>query len=140
MSVKVELSRIESSQVIEVLKDLPKEKWDQYQYLGNCPPTPPLTQHSTLTCYQLTVVELNKERKPEQKTQHNEEQKNNSSKGKEKVITPCFASSFDLFINVTKQREQGKVRETLNAADIKKKKKTNAEKRSHFPFDKLLIK
>ena len=21
------------------------EKWDQYQYLGNCPPTPPLTQH-----------------------------------------------------------------------------------------------
>ena len=19
--------------------------WDQYQYLGNCPPTPPLTQH-----------------------------------------------------------------------------------------------
>ena len=21
------------------------ESWDQYQYLGNCPPTPPLTQH-----------------------------------------------------------------------------------------------
>ena len=20
------------------------KKWDQYQYLGNCPPTPPLTQ------------------------------------------------------------------------------------------------
>ena len=27
---------------------------DQYQYLGNCPPTPPLT----LTCYQWTVVEV----------------------------------------------------------------------------------
>ena len=22
----------------------PHYKWDQYQYLGNCPPTPPLTQ------------------------------------------------------------------------------------------------
>ena len=21
-----------------------EEKWDQYQYLGNCPSTPPLTQ------------------------------------------------------------------------------------------------
>ena len=21
------------------------ERWDQYQYLDNCPPTPPLTQH-----------------------------------------------------------------------------------------------
>ena len=33
---------------------------DQYQYLGNCPPTPPPTQHPTLTltCCQLTVVEL----------------------------------------------------------------------------------
>ena len=31
-----------------------KEYLDQYQYLGNCPPTPPLT----LICYQLTVVEL----------------------------------------------------------------------------------
>ena len=45
MSVKFELSRIESSQDIKVLKDVAKEKWDQYQYLGNCPPTPPLTQH-----------------------------------------------------------------------------------------------
>ena len=58
MSVKFELSRIESSQDIKVLKDVAKEKWYQYQYLGNCPPTPPLTQHLTLTCYQLTVVEL----------------------------------------------------------------------------------
>ena len=29
----------------------PIKSVDQYQYLGNCPPTPPLT------CYQLTVVE-----------------------------------------------------------------------------------
>ena len=29
---------------------------DQYQYLGNCPPTPNPTL--TLTCCQLTVVEL----------------------------------------------------------------------------------
>ena len=24
------------------------EKWDQYQYLGNCPPTPPLTQQQSI--------------------------------------------------------------------------------------------
>ena len=77
---------------------------------------------------------------PNKKTQHNEEQKNNSSKGKDKVITPCFASSFDLFINVTKQREQGKVFPRNSKCSWYLKKKTNAEKRSHFPFYKLLIK
>ena len=25
-----------------------KEYWDQYQYLGNCPPTPPLTQQQSI--------------------------------------------------------------------------------------------
>lgn len=35
MSVKFELSRIESSQDIKVLKDVAKEKWYQYQYLKN---------------------------------------------------------------------------------------------------------
>ena len=24
------------------------EKWDQYQYLGNCPPTPPVTQQQSI--------------------------------------------------------------------------------------------
>ena len=24
------------------------EYWDQYQYLGNCPPTPPLTQQQSI--------------------------------------------------------------------------------------------
>ena len=27
------------------LSEPEKVLWDQYQYLGNCPPTPPLTQH-----------------------------------------------------------------------------------------------
>lgn len=40
----------------------------------------------------------------------------------------------------SKENKAKSFRETLNTADIKKKKKTNAEKRSHFPFDKLLIK
>ena len=31
---------------------------DQYQYLSNCPPTPPPNPTLTLTCSQLTVVEL----------------------------------------------------------------------------------
>ena len=30
----------------------------QYQYLGNCPPTPPPHPTLTLTCHQLTVVRL----------------------------------------------------------------------------------
>ena len=29
---------------IEHVPDHIIKKWDQYQYLGNCPPTPPLTQ------------------------------------------------------------------------------------------------
>ena len=28
--------------------DLNMKKWDQYQYLGNCPPTPPLTQQQSI--------------------------------------------------------------------------------------------
>ena len=26
-------------------KEVLEKVWDQYQYLGKCPPTPPLTQH-----------------------------------------------------------------------------------------------
>ena len=26
-------------------KEVVEKVWDQYQYLGKCPPTPPLTQH-----------------------------------------------------------------------------------------------
>ena len=31
-----------------VLVSKKEEKWDQYQYLGNCPPTPPLTQQQSI--------------------------------------------------------------------------------------------
>ena len=35
-----------------------KQTWDQYQYLGNFPPSPSPKPTLTLTCCQLTVVEL----------------------------------------------------------------------------------
>ena len=44
--------------IISILYHFKGDIADQYQYLGDCPPTPPLTQHLTLTCCQLTVVEL----------------------------------------------------------------------------------
>ena len=31
-----------------VLVNTKEEKWDQYQYLGNCPPTPPPTQQQSI--------------------------------------------------------------------------------------------
>ena len=43
---------------LELALRLSIQHWDQCQYLSNCPPTPPLTQHETLTCYQLTDVGL----------------------------------------------------------------------------------
>lgn len=52
------------------------------------------------------------------------------------VLHHLLTYSFTL---QSKENKPKSFRETLNAADIKKKKK-KAEKRSHFPFDKLLIK
>ena len=31
-----------------VINRILKKNWDQYQYLGNCPPTPPLTQQQSI--------------------------------------------------------------------------------------------
>lgn len=76
------------------------------------------------------------------KTQDNKEQENNSSEVKEKVQTPCFVSSFDLFINVKKQREQRKFlpRDTncsyyfkkLQTIEEYKKRKTTRKKDRTF--------
>ena len=37
-----------TSHTIKEKQSVELKMWDQYQYLGNCPPTPPLTQQQSI--------------------------------------------------------------------------------------------